>query len=195
MSRTSTNTYFGSFGSSFVSQSHIVEQIRSAILEGKLQEVERLSTKISLNDISSNRDVYGNTLLHTAILLGRPEIAQFLINFGCPLTTANARGETCYDLLAKSNIGSLVRFIDDSGKKKLETSQMETRSKTAKIVALETEVRSLENANVRLSKENQDLTIELGKRKRDIEELKTEVHELETQKRNLIEGSKKNRKI
>jgi ankyrin repeat protein len=186
MSRTSTNTntYFGSFGSSFVSQSHIVEQIRSAILAGNLSEVERLSTKISLNDISSNRDVYGNTLLHTAILLGRPEIAQFLINFGCHLTTANARGETCYDLLAKSNIGSLVRFIDDSGKKKLETSQMETRSKTAKIVALETEVRSLENANVRLSKENQDLTIELGKRKRDIEELKT-------QQDNLIKGYKK----
>ena len=181
---TRTSTYFGSFGSSIIPQSHIVEQIRLAILAGNLQEVEKLCSKISQNDISSNRDVYGNTLLHTAILLGRPEIAQFLINFGCPLTTANARGETCYDLLAKSNIGSLVRFIDDSGKKKLETSQMETRSKTVKIVALETEVRSLENANVRLSKENQDLTIELGKRKRDIEEL-------ETQKSNLIKASRK----
>jgi len=37
---------------------------------------------------------------------------------------------------------------------------------------------------VRLSKENQELTIELGKRKRDIEEL-------ETQKSNLIKASKK----
>ena len=183
MSRTSTSTYYG-FGSSIVPSSHYVDNMRTAIVSGNQSEVERLSTKISLNDISSNRDVYGNTLLHTAILLGRPEIAQFLINFGCPLTTANARGETCYDLLAKSNIGSLVRFIDDSGKKKLETSQMETRSKTAKIVALETEVRSLENANVRLSKENQDLTIELGKRKRDIEDL-------ETQKSNLIKASRK----
>ena len=185
MSRTSTNTstYFGSFGSSIIPQSHIVEQIRLAILAGKLSEVEKLC-KISLSDISSNRDVYGNTLLHTAIILGRSEIAQFLINFGCPLTTANSIGETCYDLLAKSNIGSLVRFIDDSGKKKIETLQMETRSKSVKIVALETEVRSLENANVRLSKENQDLTIELGKRKRDIEEL-------ETQKSNLIKASKK----
>ncbi len=181
--RTSTNTYY-SFGSSIVPQSQIVEQMRTAILAGNRSEVERLSTKISLNDISSNRDVYGNTLLHTAILLGRPEIAQFLINFGCPLTTANARGETSYDLIAKSNIGSLVKFIDDSGKNKLETSQMETRSKTAKIVALETEVRSLENANVRLSKENQELTIELGKRKRDIEEL-------EMQKINLIKASRK----
>jgi ankyrin repeat protein len=180
---TRTSTYYG-FGSSIIPQSHIVEQIRLAILAGNPQEVEKLCSKISQNDISSNRDIYGNTLLHTAILLGRPEIAQFLINFGCPLTTANARGETCYDLLAKSNIGSLVRFIDDSGKKKLETSQMETRSKTVKIVALETEVRSLENANVRLSKENQDLTIELGKRKRDIEEL-------ETQKSNLIKASRK----
>ena len=182
MSRTSTSTFYG-FGSSIVPSSHYVDNMRTAIVSGNQSEVERLSTKISLNDISSNRDVYGNTLLHTAILLGRPEIAQFLINFRCPLTTANARGETCYDLLAKSNIGSLVRFIDDSGKKKLETSQMETRSKTAKIVALETEVRSLENANVRLSKENQDLTIELGKRKRDIEELKT-------QKDNLIKASR-----
>ena len=183
--RTSTNTStFYGFGSSIIPQSHIVEQIRLAILAGNLSEVEKLCSKISQNDISSNRDVYGNTLLHTAILLGRPEIAQFLINFGCPLTTTNARGETCYDFLAKSNIGSLVRFIDDSGKKKLETSQMETRSKTAKIVALETEVRSLENTNVRLSKENQDLTIELGKRKRDIEEL-------ETQKSNLIKASRK----
>ena len=181
--RTSTSTYY-SIGSSIVPSSQIVDQIRTAILAGNRSEVERLSTKISLIDISSNRDVYGNTLLHTAILLGRPEIAQFLINFGCPLMTANARGETSYDLLAKSNIGSLVKFIDDSGKNKLETSQMETRSKTAKIVALETEVRSLENANVRLSKENQDLTIKLGKRER-------EVDELETQKSNLIKASRK----
>lgn len=180
---TRTNAYY-SFGSSIVPQSQIVDQMRTAILAGNRSEVERLSTKISLNDISSNRDVYGNTLLHTAILLGRPEIAQFLINFGCPLTTANARGETSYDLIAKSNIGSLVKFIDDSGKNKLETSQMETRSKTAKIVALETEVRSLENANVRLSKENQELTIKLGKRDR-------EVDELETQKSNLIKASRK----
>ena len=183
MSRTSTSTYYG-FGSSIVPQSQIVDQMRSAIISGNQSEVERLSTKISLNDISSNRDIYGNTILHTAILLGRPEIAQFLINFGCPLTTANSRGETCYDLLAKSNIGSLVKFIDDSGKKKVEAHQMETRSKATRIVALETEVRSLENANMRLSKENQELTIELGKRKRDIEELKT-------QNSNLIKASKK----
>lgn len=184
MSRTSTSTYYG-FGSSFVPQSQIVDQMRSAIISGNQSEVERLSsTKISLSDLSSNRDVYGNTLLHTAILLGRPEIAQFLINFGCPLTTANSRGETSYDLLAKSNIGTLVKYIHDSEKKKVEAHQMETRSKASRIVALETEVRSLENANVRLSKENQELTIELGKRKRDIEEL-------ETQKSNLIKASKK----
>ena len=198
MSRTSTTnttTYFGSFGSSIIPQSHIVEQIRLAILAGKLSEVERLCSKISQNDVSNYRDVYGNTILHTAILLGKPEIAQYLINFGCPLTTANSIGETCYDLLAKSNIGSLVKYVHDSEKNKAEAHQMETRSKTTRIVALETEVRSLENANVRLSKENQDLTIELGKRKRDIEELKTEVHELDTQKRNLIETSRKNRKI
>ena len=184
--RTNTNTtsYFGSFGSSIIPQSQIVDQIRSAILAGNLSEVERLCSKISLNDVSSYRDVYGNTILHTAILLGRPEIAQYLINFGCPLTTANARGETCYDLLAKSNIGSLVKYVHDSEKKKVETSQMETRSKTAKIQTLETEVRSLESANLRLSKDNQDLTIELGKRKRDIEEL-------ETQKSNLIKASRK----
>ena len=186
MSRTSTNTstYFGSFGSSIIPQSHIVEQIRLAILAGKLSEVERLCSKISQNDVSNYRDVYGNTILHTAILLGRSEIAQYLINFGCPLTTANSIGETCYDLLAKSNIGNLVKYVHDSEKKKVETSQMETRSKTAKIQTLETEVRSLENANVRLSKDNQDLTIELGKRKRDIEEL-------ETQKSNLIKASRK----
>jgi ankyrin repeat protein len=186
MSRTSTNTttYFGSFGSSIIPQSHIVEQIRLAILAGKPSEVEKLCTKIAQNDVSNYRDVYGNTILHTAILLGRPEIAQFLINFGCPLTTANARGETCYDLLAKSNIGSLVKYIHDSEIKKVETSQMETRSKSVKIVALETEVRSLENANVRLSKENQDLTIKLGKRDREVEEL-------ETQKSNLIKASRK----
>ena len=180
---TRTSTYYG-FGSSFVPQPQIVDQMRIAIISGNQPEVERLSTKISLSDLSSNRDVYGNTLLHTAILLGRPEIAQFLINFGCPLTTANSRGETSYDLLAKSNIGSLVKYIHDSEKKKVEAHQMETRSKATKIVALETEVRSLENANVRLSKENQDLTIELGKRKRDIEEL-------ETQKNNLIKASRK----
>ena len=186
MSRTSTNTstYFGTFGSSFPSQSNYVEQIRSAILAGNQSEVERLCSKTSQNDISSNRDIYGNTILHTAILLGRPEIAQFLINFGCPLTTANSRGETSYDLLAKSNIGSLVKYIHDSEKKKVEAHQMETRSKSVKIVALETEVRSLENANVRLSKENQDLTIKLGKRDR-------EVDELETQKNNLIKASRK----
>lgn len=183
MSRTSTSTYY-SFGSSIVPSSHYIDNMRRAIISGNLPEVEKLSTKISLNDISSNRDVYGNTLLHTAILLGQPEIAQFLINFGCPLTTANTRGETCYDLLAKSNIGSLVKFIDDSGKKKVEAHQMETRSKSVKIVALETEVRSLENANVRLSKENQELTIKLGKRDREIDEL-------ETQKSNLIKASKK----
>jgi hypothetical protein len=187
MSRTSTTnttTYFGSFGSSIIPQSQIVDHIRSAILAGKLSEVERLCSKISQNDVSNYRDVYGNTILHTAILLGKPEIAQYLINFGCPLTTANSIGETCYDLLAKSNIGSLVRYVHDSEKKKVETSQMETRSKTTRIVALETEVRSLENANVGLSKKNQDLTIELGKRKRDIEEL-------ETQKSNLIKASRK----
>jgi len=181
--RTSTSTFYG-FGSSIVPSSHYVDNMRTAIVSGNQSEVERLSTKISLSDLSSNRDVYGNTVLHTAILLGRPEIAQFLINFGCPLTTANSRGETSYDLLAKSNIGSLVKYIHDSEKKKVETHQMETRSKSVKIVALETEVRSLENANVRLSKENQELTIELGKRKRDIEEL-------ETQKSNLIKASKK----
>ena len=181
---TSTSTFYGSFGSSIIPSSHYIDNIRLAILAGKLSEVEKLCSKISLNDISSNRDVYGNTLLHTAILLGRPEIAQFLINFECPLTTTNTRGETCYDLLAKSNIGSLVKYIHDSEIKKVETSQMETRSKSVKIIALETEVRSLENANVRLSKENQELTIELGKRKRDIEEL-------ETQKSNLIKASRK----
>ena len=184
--RTSTNTtsYFGSFGSSIIPQSHIIEQIRLAILAGKLLEVEKLCSKIAQNDVSNYRDVYGNTILHTAILLGKPEIAQYLINFGCPLKTSNSIGETCYDLLAKSNIGSLVKYVHDSEMKRVETSQMETRSKTAKIIALETEVRSLENANVRLSKENQDLTIELGKRKRDIEEL-------ETQKSNLIKASRK----
>jgi ankyrin repeat protein len=184
--RTSTNTtsYFGSFGSSIIPQSQIVDHIRSAILGGNQSEVERLCSKIAQNDVSNYRDVYGNTILHTAILLGRPEIAQYLINFGCPLTTANSRGETCYDLLAKSNIGSLVKYVHDSEKKKVETSQMETRSKTAKIIALETEVRSLENANVRLSKENQDLTIKLGKRDREIDEL-------ETQKSNLIKASRK----
>lgn len=187
MSRTSTtntSTYFGSFGSSIIPQSHIIEQIRLAILAGKLSEVERLCSKISQNDVSNYRDVYGNTILHTAILLGKPEIAQYLINFGCPLTTVNSIGETCYDFLAKSNIGSLVKYVHDSEKKKAEAHQMETRSKTTRIVALETEVRSLENANVHLSKENQDLTIELGKRKRDIEEL-------ETQKSNLIKASRK----
>ena len=66
----------------------------------------------------------------------------------------------------------------------MEAYQMETRSKSVKIVALETEVRSLENANVRLSKENQDLTIKLGKRDREVEEL-------ETQKSNLIKASRK----
>jgi ankyrin repeat protein len=183
MSSTRTSTFYG-FGSSIIPQSHYIDNIRLAIVSGNQSEVEKLSTKISLHDITANRDIYENTLLHTAILMGRPEIAQFLINFGCSLTTANARGETCYDLLAKSNIGNLVRYIHDSEKKKVEAHQMETRSKTAKIVALETEVRSLENANVRLSKENQELTIELGKRKRDIEEL-------ETQKSNLIKASRK----
>jgi ankyrin repeat protein len=183
MSSTRTSTYFGSFGSSIIPPSHYIDNMRSAIISGNLAEFKKLF-KISVSDISSNRDVYGNTLLHTAILLGRSEIAEFLINFGCPLTTANSIGETCYDLIAKSNIGSLVKYIHDSEKKKVEAHQMETRSKAAKIVALETEVRSLENANVRLSKENQDLTIELGKRKRDIQEL-------ETQKSNLIKASKK----
>ena len=71
MSRTSTNTstYFGSFGSSIIPQSHFVEQIRLAILAGKLSEVEKLCTKIAQNDVSNYRDVYGNTILHTAILL------------------------------------------------------------------------------------------------------------------------------
>ena len=186
--RTSTNTnttsYFGSFGNSIIPQSHYIEMIQKAPVSGNLSEVERHCIKIAQNDVSNYRDVYGNTILHTAILLGRPEIAQYLINFGCPLTTANSRGETCYDLLAKSNIGSLVKYVHDSEKKKVETSQMETRSKTAKIQTLETEVRSLESANLRLSKDNQDLTIELGKRKRDIEEL-------ETQKSNLIKASRK----
>jgi ankyrin repeat protein len=184
MSSTRTSTFYRSFGSSIIPPSQYVDNIRSEIIAGNQSEVESFSTKISLHDITANRDIYGNTLLHTAILLGRPEIAEFLINFGCPLTTTNTRGETCYDLIAKSNIGSLVKYIHDSEKKKVEAHQMETRSKAAKIVALETEVRSLENANVRLSKENQDLTIELGKRKRDIEEL-------ETQKSNLIKASKK----
>lgn len=188
MSRTSTNTttstYFGSFGSSIIPQSNIVEQIRLAILAGKLSEVEKLCTKIAQNDVSNYRDVYGNTILHTAILLGRNEIAQYLINFGCPLKTPNSIGETCYDLLAKSNIGSLVKYVHDSEIKRVEAYQMETRSKSVKIVALETEVRSLENANVRLSKENQDLTIKLGKRDREVEEL-------ETQKSNLIKASRK----
>jgi ankyrin repeat protein len=183
MSRTSTSTFYG-FGSSIVPQSHYIEMIQKAIVSGKLSEVEKLCSKIAQNDVSNYRDVYGNTILHTAILLGRTEIAQFLINFGCPLTTVNSIGETCYDLLAKSNIGSLVKYIHDSEKKKVETSQMETRSKSVKIVALETEVRSLENANVRLSKENQDLTIKLGKRDREVEEL-------ETQKSNLIKASRK----
>ena len=183
--RTSTNTStFYGFGSSIIPQSHIVEQIRLAILAGKLSEVEKLCTKIAQNDVSNYRDVYGNTILHTAILLGRNEIAQYLINFGCPLKTSNSIGETCYDLLAKSNIGSLVKYVHDSEIKRVEAYQMETRSKSVKIVALETEVRSLENANVRLSKENQDLTIKLGKRDREVEEL-------ETQKSNLIKASRK----
>jgi ankyrin repeat protein len=184
--RTSTNTtsYFGSFGSSIIPQSHYIEMIQKAIVSGKLSEVEKLCSKIAQNDVSIYRDVYGNTILHTAILLGRTEIAQYLINFGCPLTTVNSIGETCYDFLAKSNIGSLLKYVHDSEKKKVETSQMETRSKATRIVALETEVRSLENANVRLSKENQDLTIKLGKRDREVEEL-------ETQKSNLIKASRK----
>jgi ankyrin repeat protein len=90
--RTSTSTYFGSFGSSIIPQSHYIDNIRSAIVSGNQSEVENLSTKISLHDITANRDIYGNTLLHTAILMGRPEITQFLINFGCSLTTANVRG-------------------------------------------------------------------------------------------------------
>ena len=183
MSRTSTSTFYG-FGSSIVPQSHYIEMIQKAIVSGKLSEVEKLCSKIAQNDVSNYRDVYGNTILHTAILLGRTEIAQYLINFGCPLTTVNSIGETCYDLLAKSNIGSLLKYVHDSEKKKVETSQMETRSKATRIVALETEVRSLENANVRLSKENQDLTIKLGKRDREVEEL-------ETQKSNLIKASRK----
>ena len=188
MSRTSTTnttTYFGSFGSSIIPQTHYIEQIQKAIAAGNLSEVEKLCSKITVNnDISTPRDVYGNTFLHIAILMGRPEIAQYLINYGYSLSLVNQRGETCYDLLAKSNIGSLVKYVHDSEKKKVETSQMETRSKTTRIVALETEVRSLENANVRLSKENQDLTIKLGKRER-------EVDELETQKSNLIKASRK----
>jgi len=183
MSRTSTSTFYG-FGSSIVPQSHYIEMIQKAIVSGKLSEVEKLCSKIAQNDVSNYRDVYGNTILHTAILLGRTEIAQYLINFGCPLTTVNSIGETCYDLLAKSNIGSLLKYVHDSEKKKVETSQMETRSKATRIVALETEVRSLENSNVRLSKENQDLTIKLGKRDREVEEL-------ETQKSNLIKASRK----
>jgi len=183
MSSTRTNTFYG-FGSSIVPQSHYIEMIQKAIVSGKLSEVEKLCSKIAQNDVSNYRDVYGNTILHTAILLGRTEIAQYLINFGCPLTTVNSIGETCYDLLAKSNIGSLLKYVHDSEKKKVETSQMETRSKATRIVALETEVRSLENANVRLSKENQELTIKLGKRDREVEEL-------ETQKSNLIKASRK----
>ena len=129
MSRTSTSTFYG-FGSSIVPQSHYIEMIQKAIVSGKLSEVEKLCSKIAQNDVSNYRDVYGNTILHTAILLARPEIAQFLINFGCPLTSTNTRGETCYDLLAKSNIGSLVKYVHDSEKKKVEAHQMETRSKS-----------------------------------------------------------------
>ena len=158
--------------------------IQKAILNGNFDEVQRLCSKISLDDVSKYCDIYGNTILHTAIILGRPEIAQYLINFGCSLTTTNSRGQNSYELIANSNIGSLVRYIHDSEKKKVEAHQMETRSKTAKIQILETEIRSLENANARLMKDNQDLTIELGKRKREIEDL-------ETQKSNLIKSSKK----
>lgn len=170
----------------------IYHDIFRAIAESNISKVRSEISKISFGSFGvspssifdSTRDMYENTPLHAAINMGNREIIQALIDHGCNLSIKNKRGETCYDLLSRSDIGPTIEYLATRHLKTIDSCRIETRSKTLEIQALQTEIRGLEQSNTKQCGEIQTLKIELlGKRK--------QVDELETQCANLRRAAKK----
>jgi hypothetical protein len=170
----------------------IYHPIFLAIAESNIIKVKSEISKTSFGSFGlaspsifdSTRDMYGNTPLHAAINMGNREIIQALIDHGCDLSIKNKRGETCYDLLSRSDIGPTIEYLATRHLKTIDSCRIETRSKTLEIQGLKTEIRGLEESNTKQYGEIQTLKIELlGKRK--------QVDELETQCANLRRAAKK----
>jgi len=170
----------------------IYHDIFHAIAESNISKVRSEISKISFGSFGvspssifdSTRDMYENTPLHAAINMGNREIIQALIDHGCNLSIKNKRGETCYDLLSRSDIGPTIEYLATRHLKTIDSCRAETRSRTLEIQALQTEIRGLEQSNTKQCGEIQTLKIELlGKRK--------QVDELETQCANLRRAAKK----
>jgi hypothetical protein len=166
----------------------IYHDIFRAIAESDINKVKSEISKTSFGGPSFNNstvhDMYENTPLHAAINMGNREIIQVLIDNGCDLSIKNKRGETCYDLLSRSDIGPTIEYLATRHLRTIDLCRFETRSKTLELQALQTEVRGLEQSNTKQCGEIQTLKIELlGKRK--------QVDELETQCANLRRAAKK----
>lgn len=177
MSRT-TNIFSGSYTTTINSgnryRNYSIEDLNTAIIENDENTVISVLNEntLSINQTIS-RDPYRNTLLHTAIIMGNIRIIQKLIDMGADLRIKNKKGESSADMLSKSHLGSVIEYISDRNTSRMEDLRKEVVEKQTRISNLENTVVKLENTNNRITKEKQELEVEvvnLRKRKVELEE-------------------------
>jgi len=75
--------------------------------------------------IGSPIDSYGRTLLHEAVIMGKPRVTNFLIDKGAPLETEDKLGKTPLDLAYICDNKSLAQLLMDKGAKQKENPPLE----------------------------------------------------------------------
>uniref|UniRef100_A0A1I8A3N3 ANK_REP_REGION domain-containing protein n=1 Tax=Steinernema glaseri TaxID=37863 RepID=A0A1I8A3N3_9BILA len=89
------------------------ELITSAVLiaceEGNLAALKELATVHRMNLDVVNR--LGETAVHVSAGAGHPQIVMFLHSRGCPISTADSRGDTPLFWAARNGHGHVIRYL------------------------------------------------------------------------------------
>jgi len=159
--------------------SSVIDELYDAICRNdeKLFTTLLNSNNYCINEIVQVDRLKG-TLLHTAIEMESLNIISILLDNGASLNITNRKGQTCYDLLARCHNGEAIKKLLDSRERNVQTIQselsevkVELETKRRKISALENDFTRLSAENKRIYGEKQELEVELGKRKAEIDKL------------------------
>jgi ankyrin repeat protein len=154
--------------------------------------------KVIQDDINKSIDIdpFGNTLLHTAVVLKKVNTINELIKSGADLDVKNKLDNNVYDLLATSGHGNIIKNIITTKNKMYETKIKQLKQINTK---LHDNITVLEDENDKLNEENNQLKkseVNLKKRIREYDDeiichkrrkvqLESEVVELKQEKDKL----------
>eukprot|EP00808_Paulinella_micropora_P023555 g52369.t1 len=93
----------------------MVGTLHSAVANGDYEETRRLLKRLmahkdAMNEINK-ADNQGNTALHEACSIGRPDLARLLLSFRADPAMSNARGETGLDIAARVGMIGILRSL------------------------------------------------------------------------------------